>query len=227
MSYRLGHTEDNAKVKKAVNKAQEYYNMQDKREWVEWASKTLMPHLHAQMVMEKADVARVEQEIMDELRLQEERAQRQEEQAAKKAELDKKEAELDKKEAELDKKKAELDKKEAELDKKETEYIQQVNAKEINKDQFWKLVAELDLERAMGESVVEGLATTQATTQDKEVGESEQDELAEEEPEVAEKVIELSTVGKGKQKVAPARAKMYAEVEGLVSNLPRSTLIHR
>jgi hypothetical protein len=35
-----------------------------------------------------------------------------------------------------------------------------VNAKEIDEDQFWELVGELDLERAIGESVVEGLAMT-------------------------------------------------------------------
>jgi hypothetical protein len=198
MSYRLEHTEDNDEVKKVVDEAQEYYNAQDKREWVKWAGKTLMLRLHAQMAMEKADAARAEQEMMDELRLQEERVQQEEEWVAK----------------------------EAELDEKEAKYIRQVNAKEIDKDRFQELVAELDLERAMGESIVEGPATIQATTQDKEVGESKWDKLAEEEPEAVEKVIKLSTVGKGKLKAVPARAKMYAEVEGLVSNLRRSTLIH-
>jgi hypothetical protein len=43
MSYLLGHTEDNAKVSKAINEAQGYYDVQDKQEWVEWASKILMP----------------------------------------------------------------------------------------------------------------------------------------------------------------------------------------
>jgi hypothetical protein len=38
-------------------------------------------------------------------------------------------------------------------------------------------------------------------------------------PVVVEKAVELSTVGKGKQKVAPARAKVYAEVDGPVSTL--------
>jgi hypothetical protein len=55
MSYQLGCTEDDAEVKKAVDEAQEYYNAQDRREWVEWAGKTLMPCLHAQMAMEKVD----------------------------------------------------------------------------------------------------------------------------------------------------------------------------
>jgi hypothetical protein len=50
--------------------------------------------------------------------------------------------------------------KEAELDEKEAEYIRQVNTKEIDEDQFWELVVELDMERAIGESVAEGLATT-------------------------------------------------------------------
>jgi hypothetical protein len=67
---------------------------------------------------------------------------------------------------------------------------------------------------------------TQATTQDKEVGESKQDKSAEEALEVAEKVIESLTVSKGKWKVAPARAKVYAEVDCLVSNLPKSLSIH-
>jgi hypothetical protein len=34
--------EDDTEVSKVVNKVQEYYNVQDKREWVEWAGKTLM-----------------------------------------------------------------------------------------------------------------------------------------------------------------------------------------
>jgi hypothetical protein len=80
-------------------------------------------------------------------------------------------------------------------------------------------VGELDLERAMGESVAEGPAMTQAMTQDEEIGESEWDELVEEEP-AADKVIESSTVGNGKQKAVPARAKVYGAVEGPVSNLP-------
>jgi hypothetical protein len=92
-----------------------------------------------------------------------------------------------------------------------------VNAKEINEDQFRELVGELDLERVMRESVAEG----PATAQDEEVGESEQDELAEEELEAAAKAIELSTVGKGKWKAAPARAKVYGAVEGPVSNLSK------
>jgi hypothetical protein len=105
--------------------------------------------------------------------------------------------------------------KEAELEEREAEYIWQVDTKEIDEEKFWELVGELDLERAMAESIVEGLATTQ----DEEVGESEQDELAEEAPEAAEKVVESSTVSKGKQKAAPARAKVYGAVDGPVSHL--------
>jgi hypothetical protein len=75
MSYHLGRTEDDVNVKKAVDEAQAYYNAQEKREWVKWAGKTLMPWLHVQIAMEKADSARVEQDTMDELRLQEERVQ--------------------------------------------------------------------------------------------------------------------------------------------------------
>jgi hypothetical protein len=94
--------------------------------------------------------------------------------------------------------------------------LQQVNVKEIDEAQFWELVAELD-ERAMGESVAEGLATTQATTQDEEVGESNQDEsVGEKEPEAAVVVVESSTIGKGKWKVAPTRAKVFSEVDGPV-----------
>jgi hypothetical protein len=48
-----------------------------------------------------------------------------------------------------------------------------VEAKEIDNERFRELVNELDLERAMAESVAEGPATMQATTQDEEVGESE------------------------------------------------------
>jgi hypothetical protein len=48
--------------------------------------------------------------------------------------------------------------KQAELDEKEVEYIRQVNVKEIDEAQSWELVAELDMERAMGESVAGGQA---------------------------------------------------------------------
>jgi hypothetical protein len=34
-------------------------------DWVEWASKMLMLWLHAQIVMEKMDTVRVEQDMMD------------------------------------------------------------------------------------------------------------------------------------------------------------------
>jgi hypothetical protein len=78
----------------------------------------------------------------------------------------------------------------------------------------------------MEESIAEGLATTQATTQDEEVGESERDESAEEELEAVETVVESSTVIKGKRKAAPARAKVHGEVDGPVSNLPKSSSIH-
>jgi hypothetical protein len=63
--------------------------------------------------------------------------------------------------------------KEAEWEEKEVELIRQVDAKEIDDERFRELVNELDLERAMAESVAEGPATTQATMQDGEVGESE------------------------------------------------------
>jgi hypothetical protein len=66
MSYRLGRTEDDIDVKKVVDEAQEYYNVQEKREWVEWAGKILMPQLHAQMAMEQVDAMRVEQEELEE-----------------------------------------------------------------------------------------------------------------------------------------------------------------
>jgi hypothetical protein len=63
----LGRTEDDVNVKKAVDKAQVYYNVQEKREWVEWASKILMPSLHVQMAMEQADAVRAEQEALEEM----------------------------------------------------------------------------------------------------------------------------------------------------------------
>jgi hypothetical protein len=191
MSYCLGQTEDDAKVKKAVDEAQAVYDKRGKREWVEWAGKTLMPRLHAQIEMERADVMKVEQDAMEEERYQVEWAQREEERAAK----------------------------EVELEKKEEEYIRQLDAKEIDEGRFRDLIGELDLERAMAESVAEGPATMQATTQDKDVGESEREVSVEEELAVAENVVELSTVGKGKRKAVPTRAKVYAEVDGPVSNL--------
>jgi hypothetical protein len=109
--------------------------------------------------------------------------------------------------------------KEAELEEREMEYIRQVDAKEIDEEKFRELVNELDMERAMAESVAKGPVTTQAMTQDEEAGESEWEESTEEEPAAAEVVVESSTVGKGKRKAAPARAKVYAAVEGPVSTL--------
>jgi hypothetical protein len=64
----LGRTEDDVDIKKVVDEAQAYYNAQEKREWVEWAGKILMPRLHVQMAMEQADTMRVEQEDLDEMR---------------------------------------------------------------------------------------------------------------------------------------------------------------
>jgi hypothetical protein len=64
----LGRTEDDVDVKKAVDEAQVYYNMQEKWEWVEWAGKTLMPRLHAQMAIEQADAMRAVQEDLDGMR---------------------------------------------------------------------------------------------------------------------------------------------------------------
>jgi hypothetical protein len=98
------------------------------------------------------------------------------------------------------------------------ELIKQVNAKEIDKSQFWELVAELYLDRAMGESVANGPVMTQVTMQDKDVGESKQDEsVGEEEPEAAVIAVESSTIDKWKQKVAPAKTKVFSEVHGPVS----------
>jgi hypothetical protein len=64
----LGRTEDDVDVKKAVDEVQVYYNTQEKREWVEWAGKILMPRLHVQMAMEQVDVMRAEQEELEEMR---------------------------------------------------------------------------------------------------------------------------------------------------------------
>jgi hypothetical protein len=52
--------------------------MHGKREWVKWVGKTLMPWLHAQIVMERVDAMRVEQDAMEEERIQAERAQQEE-----------------------------------------------------------------------------------------------------------------------------------------------------
>jgi hypothetical protein len=67
MSYRLGRTEDDVDVKKAVDEVQVYYNAQEKWEWVDWAGKILMPRIHAQMAMEQADAMRAEQEELEEM----------------------------------------------------------------------------------------------------------------------------------------------------------------
>jgi hypothetical protein len=68
MLYHLAHTEDDAEVKKAVDEAQGIFDTHGKREWVEWAGKTLMPHMHAQMVMERADAEQAEQDTLEETR---------------------------------------------------------------------------------------------------------------------------------------------------------------
>jgi hypothetical protein len=57
--------EDNAEVKKAIDEVQEFYDAQEKREWVKWAGKVLMPRLHVQIAMEKANTARAEQDVME------------------------------------------------------------------------------------------------------------------------------------------------------------------
>jgi hypothetical protein len=170
MSYCLARTEDDAEVKKAVDEAQGVYDAHGKQEWVEWAGKTLMPRMHVQIAMEKADEMRAEQDAMDEEQLQAERAECEQKHAAK----------------------------EAELEETEDKYIKQLAAKEINEDRFRELIGELDLERAMGKSVMEGPATMQATTQDEDVGESEREVSAEEELVAAEKVVESSAKGSGR-----------------------------
>jgi hypothetical protein len=111
--------------------------------------------------------------------------------------------------------------KEAELEKKEDEYIWQLDVKEIDEEKFRDLIGALDMERAMAESVAEG----PATTQDREAGESEREESAEEGPVVAEKAVESSIIGKGKRKAAPARAKVYAVVDSPVRRQAKSRLI--
>jgi hypothetical protein len=75
MSYCLARTEDDAEVKKAVDKAQAVYDKYGKWEWVKWAGKTLMPRLHTQIEMERADAMRAEQDALEEERYQAERAQ--------------------------------------------------------------------------------------------------------------------------------------------------------
>jgi hypothetical protein len=66
MSYRLAQIEDDAEVKKAVVEAQAIYDKHGKWEWVEWAGKMLLPGLHAQIEMERADVMRAEQDAIKE-----------------------------------------------------------------------------------------------------------------------------------------------------------------
>jgi hypothetical protein len=93
MSYTLSRTEDDAEVKKAVDQAQGVYDARGKWEWVKWVGKTLMPRLHVQIEMERADAMRAEQDAIEEERYQAEQAQLEEERAAKEAELEKKEEE--------------------------------------------------------------------------------------------------------------------------------------
>jgi hypothetical protein len=112
MSYHLSRTEDDANVKKAVDEAHGVYDVCGKREWVEWVGKMLMPRLHAQIEMERADAMRVEQDAIEEERFQAERAQREEERAVK----------------------------EAELERREEEYIKQLDAKEIDDEWFRELI---------------------------------------------------------------------------------------
>jgi hypothetical protein len=88
MSYHLSRTEDDAKVKKAVDEAQGVYDVHGKWEWVKWAGKTLMLRLHVQIEMERADAMRAEQDTIEEERYQVEWAQREEERATKEAELE-------------------------------------------------------------------------------------------------------------------------------------------
>jgi hypothetical protein len=77
---------------------------------------------------------------------------------------------------------------------------------------------ELDLERVMGESVAEGTAMTQATTQDKRTSArvSGMSWWGDKECEAAMIAVESSTIGKGKYKAVPARAKIFSKVDGLV-----------
>jgi hypothetical protein len=106
MSYQLSRTEDDTEVKNAVDEVQGVYDVRGKQEWVEWAGKTLLPRMYAQIEMERADAMRAEQDAIEEERYQAEWAQLEEERAAK----------------------------EAELEKKEGEYIRQLDAKEIDEE---------------------------------------------------------------------------------------------
>jgi hypothetical protein len=73
MSYYLSCTEDDAEVKKAIDEVQGVYDAHGKWEWVEWAGKTLMPRLHVQIAIERANEMRVEQEALEEMQRQDER----------------------------------------------------------------------------------------------------------------------------------------------------------
>jgi hypothetical protein len=101
------------------------------------------------------------------------------------------------------------------LEAREEEYIKQLEVKEIDNEKFRELIGELDMERAMAKSVVEG----PATMQDGEAGESKREESAEEEPAAAEKAVESLTVGKGKRKAVPASAKVYVTMDEPVSGV--------
>jgi hypothetical protein len=67
--------------------------VQEKREWAKWAGKMLMPRMHTQIVMEKADEMRAEQKALEEMQQQDEREQQEQEWVEKEAELEEKEEE--------------------------------------------------------------------------------------------------------------------------------------
>jgi hypothetical protein len=58
-----------------IDEARNYFNNQDKREWVEWAGTISMPKLHAEMEMEKAAArrAQVEAERLERVRKEEQK----------------------------------------------------------------------------------------------------------------------------------------------------------
>jgi hypothetical protein len=74
-AFSLGLAEDDQDIVAVIEEAWDYFNNQDKKEWVEWAGTILMPKLHAKMEMKKAVARRVqvETEGLDRIRKEEQK----------------------------------------------------------------------------------------------------------------------------------------------------------
>jgi hypothetical protein len=152
-AFSLGLAEDDQDIVAVIEEAWDYFNNQDKKEWVEWAGTILMPKLHAKMEMKKAVARRVqvEAEGLDQIR--------KEEQKWEQERLDR----------------------EAEFDWRAEEIRQAFKSKKIDSKQLRKAAEALELERVTMESVAETPATTpyQTMTQDNKGEDKVEDDIPE------------------------------------------------